>query len=194
MKANKKIIITINTDGNAKIAAYCLTTDSWQDHLFFMKDAERFLASSNIRAANRSLRAALLFLFAHFEGVVDYVILENKLPSGQYDRLCDKTKVIREHLPSGKRLPYLNIRLGKAIRDILVHPGIEKALAEDAVKDETTVYSDLTLKSITDLSSMIANWLDSVCRFYNTQRFTDTKNMAREWADIFGDKSETTEV
>jgi len=194
MKPNKKIIITIHAEGNTEIAAYCLTTDSWQDHKFFTADAERFLASSNIRAANRSLRASLLFLFAHFEGVVDQVILEHKLQVGQYDRLCDKTKVIRDHLPRGKRLPYLNVRLGKAIRDILVHPGIEKALAEDAVKDETTVYSDLTLESITDLSSMIANWLDSVCRFYNTQRFTDTKNMTKELADILGDKSETTEV
>jgi len=61
----------IQENGDLKLACFCLKTDSWLDYLAFKEDAKHALANGDIRAYCRFLRAALVCLFAHTEGVVN---------------------------------------------------------------------------------------------------------------------------
>jgi len=62
MEKGKKVIVRIGTQGgDVQIAAYCITTDSWQDYLTFEEEAREAFRKSDKRRGNRDLRAALLF-------------------------------------------------------------------------------------------------------------------------------------
>ena len=80
MKKGKQVIVTIDPEGVVQIAAYCLTTDSWQDYLSFRDEAREALRRADRRRANRNLRAALLSLFSHVEGVLNNICEKIQVP------------------------------------------------------------------------------------------------------------------
>jgi len=183
-----KITITIGTDGTSVIEAYCLATNSWNDFEYFLAEATVHLQNGSQRAANREMRAALLCLFAHLEGVIGNIIRANKSNIENIERantLCDKTTALTKEVGKEASVPELNFRLGKYLRDIIVHPGIEKTFGGETI-DDTAVFSKLNIESLTQLSTRISAWLDCMCRHFGTERFTDTESMVREFADVLG--------
>lgn len=187
MKKGKKIIATVKCDGSIEAAAYCLSTDSWQDYEFFLKQAGLHSESGDMRIANRELRAGLLFLFAHLEGVVSQIEKERNIPETYGDgRLCDKTRNIAQAAKKKGSVPYLNFRLGKHLRDILVHPGIGKIFEDQEKLDETSVYEKLTVKSLAELGMSISSWLNAVCKNLSVERFTDTKAVLEDFFNEMG--------
>ena len=194
-KKGKQIIAVVNSDGKIEAAAYCLSTDSWQDYEFYLEQARLHSNSGEMRLANRELRAGLLFLFAHLEGVVSQIENEKNIPE-EYGigRLCDKTRNINREAKKKGHVPYLNFRLGKHIRDILVHPGIEKTFEDDEKLDETSVYKELSVQSLADLGNSINAWLDAVCGILGVQRFTDTKAILEDFFKGTGSTIEIKEI
>ena len=193
MEKGAKLIFEV-TDGTVKGGAYCLSTDSWQDHVHFMREAEALAKTGDARSANRALRASLLFLFAHLEGVVDRLVEAKDLPSEQLPRLCDRTRAIKNATQYPTRLPPINFRLEKAIRDILVHPGIEKVLADESRIDQATIYSELTLPVLKKISADIARWLEAACRDAGIKRMSDTKGLLSDFISELAGKSDPKEV
>jgi hypothetical protein len=179
----EKIVVTIGTGGDTTVAAYCLKTDSWQDFLAFKIDAQQSEQEGDYRKTNRCLRAALIFLFSHLEGFVNDVEHFRNIPNIRNgSRLCDKTWNIAHEAKKYGRLPYLNFRLGKHLRDLVAHPGIEISFwGEDSKKlDSVSVFEELTLNSLKALESQISEWIDAVSAALNVPRFTDTEKLVTE--------------
>jgi hypothetical protein len=195
MKKGKKITVTISPDGTARVEAYCLATDSWADFKHFLEDAQRSKERGEERTSSRELRAALLCLFAHLEGTVGQILLEraNEIPgAGTARTLCDKTIVISEAAKNRSSVPDLNFRLGKYLRDVIVHPGIQKTFGGEVV-DETAVFDKLTIQTVDELGQRIDAWLNGVCSGFKVTRFTDTKAMVEEIAQVLGHAPQTQE-
>jgi hypothetical protein len=194
MKKGKKITVTISPNVT-QIEAYCLATDSWADFKHFLKAAQDSKEKGLDRDANRELRAALLCLFAHLEGTVGQILLEHTNEIEGADRartLYDKTKVITREAKKRVSVPDLNFRLGKYLRDIVAHPGIEKTFGGGTL-DETVVFEKLTFQTVSELGLRIDAWLDCVCSIFNVTRFTDTKSMVEQLAETLGTIIETRE-
>jgi hypothetical protein len=126
--------------------------------------------------------------------VVDQIILEKGLPSESRARLCDKTRLIIQNFKDSGRLPYINFRVGKAIRDILVHPGIKKPFHDGPEMDQTSVFEQLTVSTLKEMSGMISRWLDAACGASDVVRLTDTAAMVKYFSAAVGPGSGIKEV
>jgi RiboL-PSP-HEPN len=127
-----EIVFTFDLTGETTVAAYCLKTDSWEDFLAFKSEAIQATKEGNLRRTNRYLRAALIFLFSHLEGFVHDVEKSHSIAKGYNgSRLCDKTRNVSYEARKHGKLPYLNFRLGKHLRDLIAHPGIEIDFSEE---------------------------------------------------------------
>lgn len=188
MKKNspKKEIKVKITGGKVIIASYCLRTDSWQDYLAFVSDAETAIRDGDLRTGNRYLRAALTCLFAHLEGVVNAVTDKCEISGLQkFDSLCNRTRKIGNEAKKLGSLPYLNFKLEKVLRDLIAHPGIEKAFGDETL-DQEMVFERLDLETIRQLGNIVGNWLDAVCKNLGVDRFTDTKAEVESVRNLFG--------
>lgn len=205
--------IEIGKEGDVNIAAYCLTTDSWEDYLSFMKDANESFAKSDERYGNRNLRAAMRALFSHLEGVTYNICVQQALGKIKRSSLgCRINYIQAEAEKHTKDLPILDFELGKKLRDILAHPGITKSFenknpgkvsvcAESTTESlqkkrlsQGSVYEELTIESLQDIGTMIDKWLSSVTNALNIDRFKDTRKMVDELAAKIGTVRETGEI
>jgi hypothetical protein len=195
MSKGKKLIIKIGMQGDVQIAAYCLTTDSWQDYLSFVDEAHEAFKKSDRRRGNRNLRAALLALFSHFEGVLNNICAQThaskKIKNGS---LSSRISYVKEEAGTCTDLPNLNFRLGKYLRDILAHPGIEKAFEAKEKMDEISVYEKLTVESLKEIGNMIDRWLSIVTNVLHIERFTDTRKMVEEFGEGLGTIEDKAEI
>lgn len=196
MRTNKITIVTHLGNEGARIEAYCLATDSWGDYEYFRDAARAFVKLDDIRGSNRYLRAGLLSLFAHFEGVVQNICalcgdLFDPLFFGK--RLCDRTRAVAKFAKTKGQLPYLNFRLEKSLRNIIAHP-VSDVDFGDKPFSEIDTFSILTCDSLASLGMMISDWLDAVCKILDVQRFTDTEEMVRSIASALGDSKDRREV
>jgi hypothetical protein len=185
-----EIEIIIDTDGTIRFNAYCLRTDSWHDYKAFLAEAEAAQAAGNYRDANRSLRAAQLFFFAHMEGVLKHICAEKKI--SDKGRLCDITKRVEAEarkIDSG--IASLSFRLGKHLRDIVAHAGLTKEYEDEHGKKETltqdSVFEKLSVSTLEGLEAIISPWLDRVCQVLAVERFTDTEGRCKGFVELFGE-------
>ena len=194
MAKGKKLIIEITGD-NVNIAAYCLTTDTWQDYLSFVSEAREAFEKSDKRRGNRSLRAALLALFSHFEGVLNNICAQihapNKIKNGS---LRGRIDYVKNEATKYSNLPDLNFRLGKNLRDILAHPGIEKTFELEEKMDEISIYEKLTVESLKEIGNMIDKWLSIVTSALKMERFTDTRKMVKDFGQGLDTIEDTVEI
>ena len=136
-----------------EIAVYCLRTDSWDDYRAFLTDAQAASDAGNIRTVNRFLRAALMCFFAHVEGVVKHIEEGLNLPPEitnrpLYRRMQNITQKAKR---KGHRVPSIEFRIEKFLRDIVAHPGIEKGFRdpeEDTILTQGDVYERLDIETL----------------------------------------------
>jgi len=185
-----EIEIIIDRDGTVRFFAYCLRTDSWHDYKAFLAEAKQAQDAGNHHAANRSLRAALLFFFAHMEGVLIHICAEKKI--SDKGRLCDITK--RVEAEAGKfdsDIVSLNFRLGKHLRDIVAHGGLTKEFEDEHGQKETltqdSVFEKLSVVTLEGLEAIISPWLDRVCQALGVERFTDIQGRCKQVAELLGE-------
>ena len=181
----REFIVTVNTDGSVTFSVYCLKTDSWNDYQAFMEDAEAATKGSNARNTNRFLRAALNCMFSHVEGVVNDIYSQRTIPehySGS--RLCDRTRNIAFEAKKYGRIPFVNFRFEKHLRDLVAHPGISIAFSdrdsEPETLDQKSVFEKLNIDTLRNLESLISPWLDAVCAALKVERFTNFEKECEE--------------
>lgn len=190
----EKIVVTIGTGGNTTVAAYCLKTDSWLDFLAFKTDAQQSEKEGDYRKKNRCLRAALIFLFSHLEGFVNDVEQSGQISANRGGkRLCDKTWDIACEAKKYAKIPPLNFRLGKHLRDLIAHPGIEIDFYDSRL-DSVTVYEKLDLNTLKEIESQISSWVNVVSKVLNVPRFTDTERFVTELGEKLGKVDELREI
>lgn len=182
--------ITIGTDGTILFTAYCLRTDSWHDYREFLAEAQAALSEGNVRKANRLLRAAIVCFFSHLEGVVNHIedcVTITAVHRGR--RLCDRTRNISLEAKKRARIPHVEFRLGKHLRDLIAHPGIDIDFSdrESSTRlEQDDVFERLSVQTLRGLESKVVPWLDAVCVALNVERFTDTEARCRKIAELLG--------
>jgi len=176
--------INIGDDGTITVAAYCLKTVSWLDYCVFKDEAAKAGEQRDIPRAGCYLRAALLFLFSHLEAVVNEIHAEHPgiCHAGSLSqKVADITLEAEKH----HHVPELSFRLEKHLRDIIAHPGITKSIQSHAgtiTVDVSSVFEDLSLKTLDALERQLSGWLDAVCNIFGVPRFTDTERIAAEFS------------
>lgn len=146
------------------------------------------------RASNRYLRAALLCLFAHLEGVINQIFLERRFRGiGRQYTLSERIERISAEARKHGCSAVLNIRLGKAFRDILVHPGIEKQIGTKKLT-EISLFDYLSPEILRKIGTDVSRWLDLVCQTLGVIRFTDTKSMVENLSASLGPSEGVKEV
>ncbi|MDX6443123.1 MAG: hypothetical protein QOH71_197 [Blastocatellia bacterium] len=196
---SEKIIVTVDENGSPTVTAYCLKTDSWHDFLAFRDDARHVILEGDQRRGNRFLRAALTCLFSHLEAIVKDIGDHRQIPNltkRQRLRLCDKTENITREAEKHGKIPVLNFRLGKHLRDLIAHPGIEIDFpnAPSGKLDSTSVFEDLDLSTLDALEAQISSWIDAICAALGISRFTDTKQLVIELGESMGSVNDVREV
>lgn len=196
---SERLILTFDDQDNPVLAAYCLKTDSWHDFLAFKEDARLAIVDDDQRRANRFLRAALTCLFSHLEAVVKDIEDCRQIPNltnRHRLRLCDRTENIGREAEKLGKIPRLNFRLGKHLRDLIAHPGIEVNFtnAPGGKLNFTSVFEELNFTTLESLEAQISSWIDAVCSALGTARFTDTKHLVTELAENMGQVNRLREV
>jgi hypothetical protein len=208
-KIEVRVECIVRTDGTVTVKAIDLTGDSWRDYIYYLEEAQNFEEAEDQLGRNRSLRAALMNLFSHLDGVVSglYERLQeteenSPLREARKNERCSlKTKMLdlKDHAEGvkGTRLPYINLGM-KPIRDILAHPSITKPKRnssgiEDAIS-EIEVF-DVTTTQLNECGQMIDKWLNRVSDLYDYPRQYDTRAICEEFGEtLSGTTSEPTEV
>jgi hypothetical protein len=191
---DKQIVITVGPDGTISSSAYCLPTDLWQDYLYFLNEAEVYDLRGKKRSANRCLRAALLCLFSHLEGMVHQICLEKTIPgSNKNDSFAVRIHSVHQEATKLGAVPAMNIRFGKSLRDIIAHPGIKKHVG-DNVLTEVSIYEELSVATLRSMGEVVNTWLEAVCSLLGIERFTDTKSLAEDLGEQLGSLEGTAEV
>ena len=191
----RKITIICHETGEVEIKSFSLSDDLWQDYEYFLKSVQKSYSENKHRKCNRELRAGLLCLFAHFEGVINYLfyILKSKIgeETGGVDErdysLCGRSKLLGKIAKKvcGK-FPYINYKTIKGLRNIIVHPdGIHY---NGTRPDVAQVFDKLNCELLENSGSMMKEWLDAVCECFNTTRMMGTKKMANKFSEAMGKK------
>ena len=174
-KGNRQIDVEIGPDGRTELVACCLKTDSWEDYLAFKAQAAEAVDRGDRKGARRNLRAALVSLFSHVEGVVHEIYGAHKIArTYPGESLSARIGNIACQAAQKVTVPRPNFRLGKYLRDIVAHPGIEKTFCEagsQTVLTECTLYEFLDLATVEQLEGAITPWLAAVCTAFVVQRF-----------------------
>ena len=175
-KGNSLIEVNILEDGRIEMVACCLKTDSWEDYLAFKSQAAEADACGEKKDSRRYLRAALVSLFSHLDGVLNEIYDAHEIPIiDEGNSIFVRIKNIEyEAKERGEIIPRFRCRLGKYLRDIVAHPGIEKIYRE---RDKNTTLTDITLYEFLDLTTLkqiefdITKWLDTICSVFKVSRF-----------------------
>lgn len=193
---SETVRIIISPDSLTTVGSYCLKTDSWQDYLAFKEDVKLAVLAGDGRKINRCLRAALINLFSHFEAVVlDIEKKHPKLKSRRRLKLYEKTILISREARKYKRIPPLNFRTGKHLRDIIAHPGIEMNYAGRRRKlDFVSLFDELDLATLEKLETRLVGWLDAVCDALRVERLSDTKKTVEDLSKAYGSSNEIQEI
>ncbi|MBA4681781.1 hypothetical protein DP090_022525 [Pseudomonas sp. MDMC216] len=169
--------MNFNPDGSVMVSAFSLKTDSWHDFQYFLNECAEH--ERDERNRNRSLRAALFNLYAHFEAVVydlGIVALSSKEKKGSLESRCIKIS---------KKANLQGIQLyGRISRNEITHPG----------KDEAEPFEKLSQESLASWGMAIDAWLDQACKNLGVQRFADTKSIVRTFASTLGEHEEPREL
>lgn len=182
----KKIIVTVHPGGDTVVAAYCLSTDLWEDHEWFLNEALRQKDLGDVRAMNRNLRASLIFLFSHLDAVATQICFAIKIPPGRF--LRDRIKALNLKAMEIGSINTLDLDSEFDLRNLIAH------VTERNESVQENLYQNLTFDSIKLSSKKISNWLDALCNALEVERFSDTKSMAELFLGIFGGGVETHEV
>jgi hypothetical protein len=200
-----RLQVTIAPEGaNVEVAAIDLAGDSWADFSHHLDTASQAEARGQMHHKNRSLRAAVISLAAHVEGVVNNVCARltspgNALPklnlSKQQQTFRGKIDALATHAREemATMLPPIPMRF-KLVRDIIAHPGITKTDREtEPQKHETLteieVY-DLSVDEVRRQGVAISTWLDRLCETYDMERVENTEGSVRELAEALGGSRE----
>lgn len=184
------IKLIIDTKETLKFSAYCLRTDSWHDYQAFISEAKRANDVGDHRTANRSLRAALLFFFAHMEGVLYHICAEKHI-SNKTDSIYKMTnRVEKEAQKIDSSIPTLNFRLEKHLRDLVSHTLLTKEYEDEHGHMQTltqdSVFEELCIPALERLEAIISPWLDRVCQALGVERFTDTEGRCKNVVELLG--------
>ncbi len=181
------VSVDIGQGGKIAISVIDLIGDLWSDFRYFMAEAASSDQHEDPHARNRNLRAALVCLMAHTEGVISGII-EKIDRVARVDLVTDacftkKVEGLRGHAAArGGRIPYLDLRC-KALRDVLVHPGIKRTYRTSTTSKETVGDSDLydlTVMSLEYDGASVDRWLQEICELYNYIRQEDTEAILRD--------------
>jgi hypothetical protein len=194
-----KIRITIPAAGNpVTIKAVDLTGATWHDYGYYLAEAERANAAGDAVATNRALRAALINLFAHLEGVVAGLhsglvragsdFMPTKRSDRRYCTLKDQVNDLCNYAERrmNRRLdpPRMHYKL---LRDIVVHPSITKTAWDFEANKEVDLSEvdlfELSVDGLRDEGKRFDKWLDQVCSSYGFSRFHDTYGLCKNFAD-----------
>lgn len=93
-------------------------------------------------------------MFSHFESAVDDIERTQGLGEGRLS-LCKRTRRLKGKAEEGgHKLPYLNYKLGKDMRNIVAHGGSDYYPDEDK-PDYTNLYEKLTLSELEKLEKQL---------------------------------------
>lgn len=164
---NTKIII--KKDGSVEILTISILEDLWHDYSYFKVHAtESSKKEEELFIMKRNQRAALMFLFAFFEGVVNrwlryvnsdiFELIERK----PINYKCEK---LVELLSDNKRsIPKIN--KAKKLRNDIVH------LEE---KREKYLYEKLNQNILDSTENSIMNWLNIMEEVVGIPKFENSK-------------------
>jgi hypothetical protein len=111
--------------------------------------------------------------------------------------LCNKTLLIRFILVLNEvKLPKLHYKVSKDFRNLISHPpskSPQKSL-EKEVWTDSYLYNNLTVEKVSEVSQMIAEWLDAVCHEFEISRLYDTEKASKDLAVKLGVIRETREI
>ena len=184
------------------IAAYDLIGDLWADHLAFLKEAEAASPVSQ-RGESRAVRASLLALSAHFEGVIfglhdklkgadtDYQGLLNDWQISNPKRKLkdigtyEVAELISQLTPS--ELGSLSVPDDiRASRNLIIHPA--------KVKYSYSLDQLYRLRSeeLRSISTQVDIWLAHVCQAFDYERTLQTEKLVRDLDSRLGSVLEST--
>jgi hypothetical protein len=184
---NKVVLASTEAPGKGTVFfAVDLISDTWGDFSHFLDAAVQHEKAGEFALRNRHLRAAMMNLFAHLDGVVSGVCdqfvqqghLDARYAGDSQDKCSLKSKIVglRGHFKKkNQQLPYIKLDL-KPIRDIISHPSVAKTKSGDnsVILTHVDVYG-VDIREVVDAGKQIDQWLNRVCRLAKYQRFVDTK-------------------
>jgi hypothetical protein len=192
----RKVRASLDAPGEGTtIFAVDLIGDTWDDFGYFAEQAARLEGSRDLRLRNRYLRAAIVALFSHLDGVVselfDVLMKESVfrayLPKRpDFCSLKAKISVVATFLLRERAISLPNIDLNmKLLRDIVNHPSVTKEAGSAGSKD-TLVYdiADVYGIGIGDLSATaraVDQWLSAACGAAGYERFRDTRDLCDDF-------------
>jgi hypothetical protein len=147
------------------------------------------------RIKNHSFINVPYVVSSHVEGVLNNICerikVSEKIKNGPlHSRICFIDNEAKKH----NNIPDINFRLGKYMRDIIAHPGIDKAFEGGERVDEVSVYEKLTPESLTEIAATLDNWLSAVCHVLKVERFTDTERIVKELGAELGTVTNSGEI
>jgi len=185
------------------IVAVDLINDTWDDFGYFSAQSAHYEEAGELRKRNRYMRAAIAFLFSHFDGVVSElfdrlrkeVAFKPFLPSKpDHCSLKDKVLSLQSFLAKEKGVSLPNVDLDmKLLRDIVNHPSITKK-PSSAGGNDTLLYDGADVYGVAheDLNTTalaIDAWLNAACGALGYERFRDTESLCEELANALGEKT-----
>jgi hypothetical protein len=182
------------------IFAVDLIGDAWDDFQYFHEQAAHYEAQGELRRRNRYVRAAVTFLFSHFDGLVSEMFdslrndaaFKKYLPQNQRP-LHAKMDSLQAFLAGSSAMTFPPIDLDlKFLRDIVNHPSITKSPkptdgGDTLVYNGTDVYG-IAVQDLSKAALVIGDWLDAACTATGHQRFHNTERLCEEFVSALGEK------
>jgi hypothetical protein len=182
------------------IFAVDLIGDAWDDFQYFLEQASHYEAHGELRRRNRYVRAAVTFLFSHFDGLVSEMFdllrkdaaFKKYLPRNQRS-LQAKMDSLQEFFASRNATTFPPVDLDmKSLRDIVNHPSITKSSrstegGDTPLYDGTDVYG-IAVQDLSKAALVIGNWLDAACEATGHKRFHDTERLCEEFVSALGER------
>lgn len=197
----RKVRASLEATGDGTtIFAVDLIGDAWDDFQYFLGQAELYEAQGELRRRNRYVRAAVTFLFSHFDGLISEIFdmlredsaFKKCLPRNPRS-LQAKMDSLQEFFGSSgsMALPPIDLDI-KSLRDIVNHPSITKP-SKSTGGDDTSLYNGtdvygIAVKDLSKAAVVIGDWLDAVCAATGHQRFHNTELLCEEFVRALGGK------
>lgn len=197
----RQVRASLEAPGNGTVIfAVDLIGDTWADYRYFSEQAARYEGSREFQKRNRYMRAAIAFMFSHFDGVVTelFGMLQQDsdfnayLPPKKEPRsLKAKMLAVQSFLVQGKgiALPIVDLDM-KLLRDIVNHPSITKE-SRSAGGGDTLLYNGadvygIAIEDVRTAATAIDWWLDAACEATGYERFRDTERLCLDFSHALG--------
>lgn len=117
-----QIKITVPRGADPTIHVASLLGDLWDDYVFYRKQAESVAREQKPLQYKRYVRSAIHSYFGYFEGVLNTWIHKCD-PKFDLERTSfgQKLAIIRKHVVDVTRIPFLEIKRARQIRNLIVH-------------------------------------------------------------------------